>query len=323
MAVRSVVVVEFDFQNRKERVIPIEDARAACDKGLSCWVDIDADDCDDPGDAMRQFRIPEMAIEQTLTNPLIGRHDMYHDCLHVTVAAPRVEEDRVEFDLVDLIIGERFIISVRRGRVLFMAQARSSYKQFFRKFAQTLGFLLFELWDHLIDNYRETFRALENRVEAVQGSIFGNVDDAIFNRVSDITHDLLVLRRNLFANREVLHQLAMHKSTFVSETTQPYLQNMVGTLERLGNDLAVEREILTDTLTLYLGIVSHRTNAVINRLTVISVIFLPLTFLVGVYGMNFESQPEFKWEYGYVFFWIVAGAIVAGLVALMKFARWL
>jgi magnesium transporter len=149
------------------------------------------------------------------------------------------------------------------------------------------------------------------------------VDDEIFGQVSGLGHHLIIMRRNILGDREVLHQMATHKSVFVSETTQPFLINLVGTLERLSLDLTVEREILEETLNLYLGIVSHRTNRVVNRLTIISLIFLPLTFLVGIYGMNFEHLPEFQWKFGYVYFWGLAVCIVSGLLILMKVKRWL
>ena len=97
---------------------------------------------------------------------------------------------------------------------------------------------------------------------------------------------------------------------------------MVGTLERLGTDLAVEREILAETLTLYLGIVSHRTNQLLHRLTLVSVVFLPLTFLCGVYGMNFDFLPEVHWRYGYAYFWGAVLVIVVGTVLLMRAKRW-
>jgi magnesium transporter len=98
---------------------------------------------------------------------------------------------------------------------------------------------------------------------------------------------------------------------------------MVGTLERLGNDLCTEREILAEALNLYLSMVSHRTNRIVNRLTMLSAIFLPLTFLCGVYGMNFRVLPELEWEYGYLYFWGLATVITGGLLVSLKLKRWL
>jgi magnesium transporter len=96
---------------------------------------------------------------------------------------------------------------------------------------------------------------------------------------------------------------------------------MVGTIERVLQDLLVDRDILSESLNLYMSMVGWRTNRVMNRLTVVSVIFLPLTFLCGVYGMNFEIMPELKWERGYSFFWTIAIAMAAGLVFYMRKLR--
>jgi len=140
--------------------------------------------------------------------------------------------------------------------------------------------------------------------------------------VAELTFELIVVRKTVLSSREVIDELATRRSAAVSPTTQPYLENMVGTLERLAADLSVEREILAETLSLHLGFVSHRTNRVINRLTIINAFFLPLTFLCGVYGMNLKL-PEFEWDYGYLYFWGLAASVVVGLVALLRTMKWL
>lgn len=319
----SITVVEFDFENRRERTIPMEEARAACDKGLCCWIDVDLGDGRIAEKALRQMGVNDVAIEEALTHPRGGRYDVYDKCLHAALAAPRFANGRLSVSYVDLVIGERFIITLHRGRVDFLEQMRRSYQHFFITFAETLGFLLFELWDRLIDSYRKGLLKLEDEVEQIQSCILGELDDSIFQRVAEVTQNLLTLRKNVLADREVLQELALRRSRFVSPSTQPYLSNMVGTLERLASDLRTEREILAETLNLYLGIVSHRTNRIINRLTLLSAIFLPLTFLCGVYGMNFRILPELEWEFGYLFFWVLVVLITGGLVTFIKIKHWL
>jgi len=324
MQVASIIVVEFDFEKRVEREITIEQARQSCDSGLSCWIDMDVDRTEDAAASLEAMGVDPLAIEAALGDAVGGRCDVYAECLHVSVGVPRFRGDgEMTFSHVDIILGERFIITLREGDVAFIEQVRKNYHHFFAKFSQTVGFLLFDLWDRLIDTYRKALLNLEEQVEELQSGILGDVDDGIFNHVGSVTHDLLLLRKNLLADREVLEQLAMRKSEFVSDTTQPYLVNMVGTLERLGRDLATEREILAETLNLYMGVVSHKTNRVVNRLTIISVIFLPLTFLCGVYGMNFHALPEFNWAFGYLYFWGLTIVIAVGLLVLMKLKRWL
>ncbi len=318
----SLTVIAFDFATRVEREIPSDQARAACDNGLCCWIDLELSDAPAAAAFLAQFGINAVARDEVLSHPVLGRYDIYDDCLHVSLSAPVLEAGRVSGAHLDLLLGERFVMTLHRGPVECLSQVKRSYRQFFGTFARSLGFLLFEIWDHLIESYRNVFAATEDEVERLQSTMFRSVDDDLFNRVSKLTGNLQLLRRNVLADREVLRQLATHKSLFVAETTQPYLLNMVGAMERLGDDLMVEREILAETLNLHFGIVSHRTNRLLFRLTLVSIIFLPLTFLCGVYGMNFDHQPEFRWTYGYAYFWGLILMTVTGIIALMKYKRW-
>jgi magnesium transporter len=119
--------------------------------------------------------------------------------------------------------------------------------------------------------------------------------------------------------RAVLTDLSTRKSPFVSEATQPYLNNMVGTIERVLQDVLVDRDILAGSLNNYMSLVAHKTNQVMSKLTVVSIIFLPLTFLCGVSGMNFEKMDELKWGWTYPWgFWGAAAVLVASLLYLMR-----
>jgi magnesium transporter len=188
---------------------------------------------------------------------------------------------------------------------------RRHYRQDFRRFAHTPSFLVYEIWDHLVDNYLTVQRMFEERVEELQRD----------TRVSELGSDLLHFRKVVMPARASLADLSSRRSLFVGETTQRHLANMVSTLERVLQDLLVDRDILSESLNLYMSLVSHRTNQIMKRLTVVSVIFLPLTFLCGVYGMNFEFLPELSWRYGYAWFWSLALIIVLTIVGLSRRMR--
>jgi magnesium transporter len=322
MQAESATVVEFDFQTRRHRTIPWSEVQGALNNGFCLWIDIDRSRVDSVGPLLAQLGLHDVAVEEAAMHEVDGRHDVYDECLHASVTAAEAKNGNLDAQHVDLILTERAMITIHRGPTPFLDQVRRSFPPFFVKYAQSLGFLLFEFWDKLIDVYRRSLQRVENEVGHIQSLIFGEVDDLIFNQVGEVTHQLLLLRKHVLAAREVLEQLATRKSGFVSETTQPYLENMVGTLERLGHDLTIEREIMGETVNLYLGMVSHRTNRMVNRLTLISVIFLPLTFLVGVYGMNFKLIPELHWTYGYLYFWIVTVLLFLGLLWWSRWKKW-
>jgi magnesium transporter len=226
-----------------------------------------------------------------------------------------------ELERVDVVVGQYFLLTIHRGQPTFLEQVRKHYKNDFLRFAKSSSFLVYELWDHLCDNYLAVQKKFEERVEKLQAELIGDVDDKVFERISEIGADLLHLRKIILPARAVLTELSTRKTIFVSEATQPFLGNMVGTLERVLQDLLVDRDLLAESLNLYMSTVSHRTNEVMKRLTVVSVIFLPLTFLVGVYGMNFEVLPELRWHYGYLYFWLAVVVVVVGLLALMRRSR--
>lgn len=318
----SIQVVELDFETREEREVAPEEVSAARDAGRFCWLDIDRDAAgSDLGSFLRGLGINSEAVSQVLKSDYGGRHDYYPDCLHLTLTAGEWVGEDFHPRHVELLVGSGYLITLRPGRVEFMEQVRRHYRQDFQQFAQTPSFLLYDCWDHLVDSYKRLMVDLDRRLEKVHEEIFGEVDDAIFARVSDLTRDLLALRKTVLASREILYDIATRRSPFVAESAQPFLDRLVTTLERMAADLSGEREMLAETLNLYMGMVSHRTNRVVNRLTALSTVFLPLSFLVAVYGTNFDI-PEVRWRYGYQYLWGLSLAIAGALLWWMRRRRW-
>lgn len=319
----AITAVDFDFESKVDREIGLDEVQAAVGDRRFVWIDVSATDAAEARSLLRSLGLlAEEVIEAALHNEPSTQHARYESYIHLVVSGCRQRGAKFELERVDAVIGERFLITIHRGPVEFMNAVRRDYKSDFRKFARSPSFLIYEIWDHLIENYLTVQKLMEERVELLQNELRSDrVDDAVFKRLSELGADLLHFRKILLPARSVLMDLSTRRSLFISEATQSFLANMVGTLEHVLQDLLVDRDILSESLNLYMSMVSHRTNQVMKRLTVVSVVFLPLTFLCGVYGMNFEVLPELQWRYGYAFFWAVAGAIVTLLLLLMRRAR--
>lgn len=315
-------VAELDFEKREDRVIEIADFQQAIQRGSFVWVDATLDDPAEARPALSELGlVNEDVLDEMLSGVPGTQQARYPTYLHLVVTGCRMKGHVFELERVDVVVGEKFLLTVHAGQPSFLASVRREYRDDFQRFAKSPSFLLYEIWDHLLDNYVAVQKKLEDRVELLQKQLMGEVDDDVFAHVSEISSDLLDFRKVLLPARSVLTDLSTRKSLFVSEATQPFLANMVGTVERVLQDLMADRDILSESLNLYMSIVGHRTNRVMNRLTVVSVIFLPLSFLCGVYGMNFESLPELKWHYGYLYFWAVVVAIVLGLLVVLRRMR--
>jgi magnesium transporter len=318
----TVLLVAFDFANKKERPLTLDELPRALESGEYIWLDLNVTDETEARQILARFAIDEQVIEPALHADPSTQHARYEDYLHLVVSGCRARGHQFDLQRVDVVIAERFLLTIHKGSVVFLDAMRRNYHSDFVHFAKSPSFLLYEIWDHLLDNYLTIQKHVEERVEALQNRLRGeHVTDDLFSSISELGADLLHFRKILLPARAVLADLSSRRSKFITETTQGFLANMVGTVEHVLQDLLVDRDILSESLNLYMSMVSHRTNEVMKRLTVVSVIFLPLTFLVGVYGMNFEVLPELHWQYGYLFFWVVVVALVAGLLYLMRRAR--
>jgi magnesium transporter len=315
-----IAVVELDFQTKQHRRLAgCEEVRASTDAGHFVWIDIDIAQQDEARALLAKLDLcaPEI-VEDALTREPATQIARYDDYLHLVLSGCRLAGHKFDLERVDAIMGERFLLTLHKGQPVFLEAVRRSYVADFKRFAQSPSFLLYELWDHLIENYLNVHKKFEERVEQVQAHLIGTVDDSVFAEASELGSDLLHLRKVVLPARAVLTDLSTRKSPFVSEATQPFLGNMVGTIERVLQDVLVDRDILSGALNNYMSLVAHKTNTVMSKLTVVSIIFLPLTFLCGVYGMNFEILPEKDWQYGYLFFWILVAVIVGVLLWLMR-----
>lgn len=312
-------IVSLDFKTKSHTKQTLDTFRAEMEAGRFVWIDVDISQSEEARKLVASLNlcVPEI-VEDAMSREPATQIARYEDYVHLVLSGCRLAGHKFDLERVDAVVGENFLLTLHKGQPVFLEAVRRSYITDFVRFAQSPSFLLYELWDHLIDNYLSVHKKFEERVEHVQAQLIGEVDDSVFAEASEIGSDLLHLRKVVLPARAVLTDLSTRKSPFVSEATQPYLGNMVGTVERVLQDVLVDRDILSNSLNNYMSLVAHKTNAVMGKLTVVSVIFLPLTFLCGVYGMNFEIIPELQWEHGYIYFWATTGALVVGLLFLLR-----
>ncbi|GGO79105.1 hypothetical protein GCM10011348_12570 [Marinobacterium nitratireducens] len=318
--------IEFNFNTKQERPVSLDEIEATPASGLYYWIDLKAE----PKATVRAF-LERMQIDRLILDLLLDdepppRLNVFSSCLHFTLREARVVNDDWLTVPVEVVLGPHFMLTSHPAPVEFLADIRQTYREDFHEHSHSPGFLLFELADHLTQGYRLALNAISEMIEDIQSQILGETEGKMFREVHDLLRSLLEFRKIIISTREIVHELATRKSPYVSPTTQPFLEKKGVLLDRLSADVTTEREVLSESLNLYMGIVSHRTNRIVTKLTMVSMFFLPLSFLAAVYGMNFGSadstMPEVGWKYGYVFFWCVAAAIVGFLVYWMRRNKW-
>lgn len=313
----------FNFATKQDRDIELDDVASSHDPETFLWINLYGDDVSRAAEFRELFSIE---------NPLLGSEDAIGtprftdlgNCIYFSLQDITFDGNRAVVVPVHIYFGKTFMLTIHRGEARFIDGAYHGCRRNFRLLAKSPGFLLFELADHLTQAYTRTVQAVATHTEEIESTLFhADTDDVIFTKVAELMRSILIFYKLIVGSREVVHDMATRLSPFIPETTQPFLDKKAALLDRLSVDVTTEREILSESLNLYMGIVTHRTNHVVNRLTILSTFFLPLGFLVGVYGMNFKVMPELGWQFGYTGFWLVVASIVGGLTLYMKRQDWL
>lgn len=315
--------IEFDFSTKKEFGITIEDIKAECAEGHYYWIYLDIEGISNFVHILQRL-CPNTAIDdEFLKGDARELLNFFHDSLHFKVFETYIQDGKLVSNPLQVIMGKSFIATIYKQHSMVVERMLATYQDDFVNFSQSPGFLLFEIADYISNKYQSTYRELEEEIDKLQLKLFENIDDEIFLRVANATQQLLEFRSVLVSARELVTILATRKSPFIRETTQPYLESKSNLLNRLSDDLSTQRAVISDTLHLYMGYVGYKTNSLINRLTIISLIFLPITFLAGVYGMNFDFLPELKWKYSYYVFWSIVFLLVTSSLLFFKLRKWI
>jgi len=288
------------------------------------WLEVGPDPDETDRRALAAFGLSEPLLDELWGADREGRFDLHEDGIHLGFSeSVRDADGRLTFRHLDVFLGARALVTFHRSPSPLLDRVRRACPDDFLKYSRSPGFLLYELAESLLEVHRAALRELADAVAAVQDDFMRRGDEDLFADALRLHRDLLALHKVARGGRDVLHALATRRSPYIHETTQPFVLAVAQRLERLADDVALERGVLSDALNLYLGLVGHRTNGIMRVLTVVSSIFLPLTFLCGVYGMNFAHMPELSRAWAYPAFWGVAALLTGGMLLFFRRRRWL
>jgi magnesium transporter len=190
-------------------------------------------------------------------------------------------------------------------------------------------YLAYAFIDALVDQAFPILEQVGERIETLEEEVLANPVRATLGAIREVKHDLLQLRRAAWPQREVIHTMQREESRFVKKETRVYLRDLYDHTIQILDIIETYRDLTAGMLDIYLSSLSNRMNEIMKVLTIISTIFIPLTFLVGVYGMNFSpdagpwSMPELRSPYGYVTLWGVMGAIALAMLWFFHRKKWI
>lgn len=281
------------------------------------WVDFDNPTEEEAYLLEKVFHFHPLAIEDCmhfLQRPKLDEYDGYSFLvLHA------LRHHTLEAEEVDLFIGENYLVSFHFADLTEIRAVRHRVKTDSLIWHRGPLYLAYLVMDNLVDQYFPDVYAIEDRLHDVEDNTANRSVRMLMDKVFDIRSDLLKLRRTVFPMRDLFYRIVHTNALRGTDEQRVYFIDIYDHLLKLSEIIESNREVTADLRDSYLSLNANRTNTIMMTLTVITTIFMPLTFIAGVYGMNFENMPELKWEYGY---YIVLGVMaIVGLSMYVWFRK--
>jgi magnesium transporter len=223
---------------------------------------------------------------------------------------------------VSLILGKNFVISFQEREGDVFSPIRERLRSSGRIRQMGADYLAYALIDAIVDGYFIILEKIGERIEFVEQKVVNDTQPRTLQLIHQLKGDTIFLRKSVWPLREVIGTLQRSESDLIQKQTGVYLTDVYDHTIQVVDSIESYRDMVSGLLDIYLSSVSNRLNEVMKVLTIIATIFIPLTFISGIYGMNFRYMPELEWHFGYFAVLAVMAAIALGMVAYFKKKNW-
>jgi magnesium transporter len=271
------------------------------------------------------FGLHGLVMEDILNTDHRPKIENHGDYIYIVLKMLQYDEERQETrsEQLSLIVGRQYVLAFqeRVGDVFDGVRNRLRTGRGIRQ--KPADYLAYALIDAIVDNYFLLLEKFGDEVEQLEEEVLTHPTPATLARIHHFKREMLLLRKSVWPLREVLSSLSRDESPLISQETRFFLRDVYDHSIHIIDTIETMRDLLSGMLDLYMSSISQRMNEIMKTLTIFASIFMPLTFIAGVYGMNFDYMPELRWFWGYPIVLAVMALIAGGLVLLFKTRKWM
>ena len=321
-------LMNYDPANLLEKQLPaIEASFPYRDTPPVTWINVDGlHEIDVIEKIGVHFGIHPLVLEDILNTGQRTKAEEFENYIYIVLKMLYFDEtvDHITAEQVSLILGPHFLISFqeKEGDVFdFVRERIRKARGRIRK--SGCDYLAYALMDAAVDHYFVILENLGEKIELLEEQLLEEPTPRILEDIHHLKREMLFFRKQVWPLREVLNSLIKDPSELIQETTHIFLRDVYDHTIQVIDTIESFRDLLSGLSDLYLSTVSNRMNEVMKFLTIIATIFIPLTFVAGIYGMNFEFMPELKWPWAYPALWLLLLMISASMLFWLKRKNWL
>lgn len=269
------------------------------------------------------FNLHFLLVDDIL-NEQRPKAEEYDDYLFFTLKMLyRINGKEAEYEQVSFVLGNHYLISFQQKEGDLFDGFRERIRLDQGKVRKRKSdYLLYRLIDIIVDNYYNVLDKISNQIDEIEDLVHETPSAENFRQIQMLRSDLIYLRKSVYPLREALNLMIKGESGFVEEENVRYYSDVYDHVIHLLESIDTYKDIAAGLMDVHMNSLNTRLNEVMKVLTIMSTIFIPLTFVVGVYGMNFEVMPELGWKYGYAMVWVINLIIVVLMILYFKFKKW-
>ncbi|KLK87332.1 magnesium transporter [Methanoculleus sediminis] len=321
----TVTVIDYDESRLDERTYTLPEIRLPARRPAVTWVDVDGVHdtgvIQAVGDAVGIHPLTLEDIANTRQRPKI---EDYGDYLYVAVRMIAPGDGEFHSEQVSLVLGRDYVVSFQEHPGDVFERIRERLRTGSGRLRRVGPDHLFHaLLDAIVDGYFAVIEELGERIEIVEEEVVADPDRGTLQAIYTLKRSLIVLRRSVWPLREAVAQLERGESPLIDEATLVYFRDVYDHTIEVAETVETYRDMMSGTLDVYLSSQSSRMNEIMKVLTVIATIFIPLTFIAGVYGMNFAHMPEISHPWGYPVALASMAAVAAAMLLYFRKRGWI
>ena len=321
-------MIDYDETNLEERELEsVDECFPYADKPTVTWINIDGlHEVDIIEKIGKNFGLHPLVLEDILHTEQRPKMEEFENYIFIITKMLSYDEAKHELktEQFSLILGPNYIITFkeRAGDVFEMVRERlRKGKGRIRK--RLPDYLAYALIDAVVDHYFLVLEKIAEGVESVEEELVTDPTPETLQTIHHLKRELIFLRKSVWPLRELIGRLERGESSLIDEKTTVFLRDVYDHTIQVIDTVETLRDMVSGMLDVYLSSVSNKMNEVMKVLTIIATIFIPMTFIAGIYGMNFEFMPELKWHWGYPIVWLIIIAIAVIMLFYFRKKRWL
>ncbi|MRT92306.1 magnesium/cobalt transporter CorA [Ancylomarina sp. 16SWW S1-10-2] len=321
-------IIDFDANNLNEKSIEtVNEINQYKNESTVTWLNIDGlHNLEIIKEISSSFNLDRLVMSEVMNTEARPKITDYDNCTLISLKMLQYdnESESIIVENLSLILTKSVLITFQEKKGDVFEPIRERIRKNKKRIRNGgTDYLTFSLLDIVIDNYLYVISLLGEKIETLEENLLQNPKHEVINEINSYKHELNYLRKNIKPAKEMIFTLAKMESEYIDDSNHVHFKELQDNISQASESSDSYREILSDQLNIYHTTISSKLNDIMKFLTVFSVIFIPLTFIAGIYGTNFDNVPELHYKYSYFIMWGLFIFIVLGMLLYFRNKKWL